>query len=148
MPDTCCGSEWRAGYAAGEVVQRIRPKYNADYLHNPHKGTATFQRFEGDPIAPDLNWHDWAGPLEFSEAKFPAQGPLLNDRYPRTTVSYCRWPWSVLEPEQGKIRFDLVDKALDAAARPATAAPSAARPSRLVPCDAEASPPRSPAPGN
>jgi hypothetical protein len=92
-------------------VQRIRPEYTDAVLNNPHKGTSTFQRFEGDPLYPTTSWDDSKGPTEFSELK----PPLVNKNYPPTRISYCRWLWSVLEPEEGKIRFDIIDNALAAA---------------------------------
>jgi hypothetical protein len=92
-------------------VQRLRPEYTDEALRNPHKGTQTFQRFEGDALYPTSAWDDSKGPLEFPAPEFP----LVNKNYPPTTMAYCRWLWSVLEPEEGKIRFDIIDNALTAA---------------------------------
>lgn len=94
------------------MIQRWRPAYTTAYLNNPHKGTATFQRFEGDALYPDLGWNDSEGPIWF---KPPPRNPR-NRRYPPTRISYCRWLWRVLEPERGRIRWDILDGALDAAA--------------------------------
>lgn len=107
---------WRAPFGRDEVIQRIRPTESHEYIRNPHKGTATFQRFNGDPLYPGLTWSDSVGPTEFK----PFRGDpsrLHNPRYPDSTVSYCRWVWSVIEPEKGKFRWDIVDGALVAAAR-------------------------------
>ena len=105
---------WRSKFAPGEVIQRIRPEGTDEYLNNPHKGTATFQRFNGDPLYPALAWNDREGPTKFPP---PKNADLSNDRYPPTTISYCRWLWSALEPEKGRIRWNLVDGALKTAAR-------------------------------
>lgn len=92
-------------------VQRIRPEYTDAFLNNPHKGTETFQRFEGDPLYPDTRWDDSKGPITFK----PAAMPLKNENYPSTRIAYCRWLWMVLEPEPGTIRYDIIDNALKAA---------------------------------
>lgn len=105
---------WRWAFGPNEVIQRVRPDHTDDYLNNPHKGTATFQRFNGDPLYPDTRWNDSEGPTTFSKS---AKRDLSNDHYPPTRVSYCRWLWSVLEPEPGKIRWDILEGALANAAR-------------------------------
>jgi len=104
---------WRYVFGPGEVIQRIRPDHTDGELLNPHRGTATFQRFNGDPLYPDLAWNDREGPTEFPP---PKNEDLHNDRYPPTRVSYCRWLWSVLEPEKGRLRWDILDRALETAA--------------------------------
>ncbi len=105
-------TRWRDAWGKAEVVQRIRPEYNDAYINNPHKGTTTFQRFNGDPLYPGMRWDDSKGPMEFLA---PANADLSNDHYPPTRVSYCRWPWKAIEPEKGKIRFDILDAALKTA---------------------------------
>lgn len=102
---------WRKGFSAEQQFQRARPEYSNEFLNNPHKGTTTFQRFNGDPLYKE-GWNDAEGPLVFPK---PPRS-LHNKNYPDTSMSYCRWLWSVLEPEKGKIRFDIIDGALRAAA--------------------------------
>ena len=102
---------WRDAFHKDEVLQRVRPKKSDAYLPNPHRGTTTFQRFNGDALYPGLEWDDSKGPLEFK----PFDGTLKNPRYPDTTLSYCRWLWSVLEPEKGKFRWEIIDGTLEAA---------------------------------
>ena len=104
--------QWQKAYSESESVQRWRPTYSDAYLNNPHKGTATFQRFEGDLTNMDLCWNDSEGPIWFK----PPRKHLKNKKYPPTRISYCRWLWSVLEPEKGKIRYDIIEAALEAAA--------------------------------
>ena len=104
-------SYWRAVFAPGEVIQRVRPKESHACLPNPHKGTTTFQRFNGDPLFPGTTWDDHKGPGTFK----PFDGNLKNPMYPDTTLSYCRWLWSVIEPEKGRFRWDIIDGALEAA---------------------------------
>ena len=102
---------WRAAFGPDEVVQRVRPKEFKGYVRNPHRGTTTFQRFNGDALYPGLIWDDRVGPETFKAF----DGNLSNPQYPETTISYCRWLWSVLEPDKGKFRWDIVDGALKAA---------------------------------
>ena len=62
---TTTTSDWRAAFAPGEVIQRVRPKEYTGELSNPHKGTTTFQRFNGDALYPGLEWNDSEGPIAF-----------------------------------------------------------------------------------
>jgi hypothetical protein len=105
---------WRDAFSAEEKQQRVRPEATDEYLNNPHTGWATFQRFAGDPLQEDASWHDDLGPVKFPRQR-PARIPTAGDL--PTSVSYCRWPWAVLEPEKGRIRFDILDAALSAARR-------------------------------
>ena len=56
---------WRDAFGKDEVVQRVRPKESFDYIPNPHRGTTTFQRFQGDALCPTIQWGDRDGPREF-----------------------------------------------------------------------------------
>jgi hypothetical protein len=111
---------WRDAYGPDEQVQRIRPLEHHDYIHNPHRGTTTFQRFQGDPTYPTQGWSDTHGPTVF-----PRAGGVVrdNEKYiPRTTLTYCRWPWKWLEPRKGQYDWSIIDGALrTAAARGQTA---------------------------
>jgi len=109
---------WRDAWGPDQTIQRVRPAESRECLRNPHKGTETFQRFNGDPLYPlSCTWKkfgylaDDRAPVEFK----PPTGRLRVGHYPDTTVSYCRWPWWVIEPEEGKRRWDILDGALDAA---------------------------------
>ncbi len=103
---------WRDAYGPDEVIQRIRPVESNAWLPNPHRGTTTYQRFQGDPLYAAWSWYDTYGPVEFPAVKTIAD----NSKYiPRTTLSYCRWPWAWFEPDKGKYRWDIVDGALRAA---------------------------------
>ena len=104
-------SNWRLGYAATEKIQRVRPESTDEELNNPHRGWVTFQRFLGDPLQFDNSWHDDLGPVTFPKGVKTKhyKGDLPS------TVTYCRWPWGVLEPEKGKFRFDIIEKTLQTA---------------------------------
>ena len=93
-----------------EVIRRVRPTPTDEYLGNPHKGCCTFQHFNGDELFPGLGWSE-EGPTEFP----PRKAPGVIDGYLPTTVSYCRWFWPLLEPEEGQIDFSVIDKALKTA---------------------------------
>jgi hypothetical protein len=100
---------WRERFGPEEWVQRVRPVESNEYLPNPHRGTTTFQRFQGDPLYGMHFWSDTHGPTEFA----PDAPVVDNEQFiPRTTLTYVRWPWSWLEPEKGKFRWDLVDQSL------------------------------------
>ena len=101
---------WRKNYADSELVQRIRPIESKDYLPNPHRGTTTFQRFQGDPLYIDTMWDDSHGPMTFKPA--PKVIPPNNNYIPYTTLSYCRWTWHDLEPQDQQYRWTIIDQAL------------------------------------
>jgi len=105
-------TSWRAGFAATEKMQRVRPESTEEELSNPHRGWATFQRFLGDPLQFDNSWHDDWGPVVFPNG-VPKRKHYKGDL--PSTVAYCRWPWGVLEPEKGKIRYDIIEKTLQTA---------------------------------
>ncbi len=109
------GENWRKPFGRIEVIQRVRPTPSNAYLGNPHKGTTTFQRFNGDPLYRGNRWSDRRGPMTF-EPFGGKPGDLENSRYPQTTIAYCRWVWKDIEPEKGKFRWDVIDGALKAAA--------------------------------
>jgi hypothetical protein len=103
---------WRCRFGPDEVVQRVRPAESNEYIPNPHRGTTTFQRFQGDPTYPSWITSDTHGPVEF-DVNAPVRD---NEKYiPRTTLSYCRWPWRWLEPKKGKFNWKLLDLALQTA---------------------------------
>lgn len=104
-------SDWRKKFGPGEVIQRVRPRESHADLGNPHKGTTTFQRFNGDPLYAGNRWDDRTAPAEFP----PFDGNIQNDRYPQTTIAYLRWRWDVLEPRKGEHRWEIVERALEAA---------------------------------
>ena len=105
---------WRDRYGPNEVIQRVRPEETDEYLHNPHRGTTTFQRFQGDAPYPLYFTSDTHGPLKFD----PSAPVGDNLKYPpRTTLTYCRWPWAWLEPAKGKFNWSIIDQALAVARR-------------------------------
>ena len=103
---------WRDRFGSEEVVQRVRPKESFEYIHNPHRGTTTFQRFQGEDTYPAFITSDTHGPLTFPKA---GQVPDNLKYIPRTTLTYCRWPWSWLEPVKGKFNWALIDQTLKTA---------------------------------
>ena len=106
---------WRDRFGPEEVIQRVRPRESGAYVPNPHRGTTTFQRFQGDDTFAAWITSDTHGPLFEGPGFAATNGPLDKDNVkyiPRTTLSYCRWPWRWLEPQKGKYRWDIVDQAL------------------------------------
>ena len=76
-------------------------------LLNPHKGCATFQRFNGDPLYDGTRWSE-SGPTEFSPRAFDGITP----QYLPCTVAYCRWFWELFEPEEGRYDWTVIEKVL------------------------------------
>jgi uncharacterized protein DUF4832 len=97
----------REGIAQSDIVV-VRPKEIHDVLVNPGMGITTFQRFNGQAMNPPLKWSE-VGPV----AKLP-QAPKKPD-FPETSISYCRWYWDAIEPEQSKFRWEILDLALEEA---------------------------------
>ena len=93
---------------AGSVI--VRPVEIHDILTNPGMGIQTFQRYNGDPLNPGVEWSE-EGPTSLLKA------PLHPPDFPMSTVAYCRWHWATLEPEQGHVRWEIIDLALAQARR-------------------------------
>jgi len=83
----------------------IRPKEIDAVLVNPGMGIETFQRFNGDAINPGLGWSE-EGPI----GKLAPASGLVD--FPASSISYCRWFWETLEPQQGHVRWEILDEAL------------------------------------
>lgn len=97
---------WRRQFSADQTIQRVRPTESFDYILNPHKGTTTYQRFNGEAPEPlDGHWND-AGPLP----RPPYSGTNRNVNYTDTTVVYLRWLWKTFEPARGKRNWALLDE--------------------------------------
>jgi hypothetical protein len=88
----------------------IRPREIDGVLYNPGMGFMTFQRFNGDALNEGAGWTE-GFPIDYQEFN----GDLTNRDYPSTTIAYWRVYWKFMEPEQGKYRWDLLDRALDSA---------------------------------
>jgi hypothetical protein len=88
----------------------VRPVEIHDVLVNPGMGIQTFQRYNGDALNTGVKWSE-AGPTE------PLVAPAEKPDFPPSTVAYCRWHWSTIEPEQGKVHWEIIDLALREAHR-------------------------------
>lgn len=88
----------------------IRPREIDDVLQNPGMGFMTFQRFNGDDLNEGPGWTE-GFPIDYQEFN----GDLTNTDYPSTTIAYWRVYWKFMEPEQGRYRWDMLDRALDSA---------------------------------
>jgi len=88
----------------------IKPKEINDVLLNPGMGFMTFQRFNGDELNEGAGWTE-GFPIDYQNF----DGNLTNKDHPATTIAYWRIYWKFLEPEMGKYRWDMLDKALEVA---------------------------------
>ena len=91
-------------YAQSETTI-VRPREIDAVLVNPDMGIETFQRFNGDAINPGLGWSEEGPVVKLA----PAAGAV---DFPASSIAYCRWFWETIEPEQGKIRWEILDEAL------------------------------------
>ena len=91
--------------APAQRTNVIRPVEITGVLVNPGMGIQTFQRFNGEALYPTLRWSE-AGPTQKGAAS-----PAKPD-FPATSLAYCRWFWSELEPQPGKYRWEILDNAL------------------------------------
>ena len=94
--------------AAQTEMTIVRPKPIDDVLVNPGMGIETFQRFNGQALNAALGWSEEGPTAKLSEATSPPD-------FPASSISYCRWFWQELEPEQGKVRWEIIDQALSEA---------------------------------
>ncbi|HLK20780.1 MAG TPA: DUF4832 domain-containing protein [Bryobacteraceae bacterium] len=88
----------------------VHPRLIDNILVNPGMGIQTFQRYNGDALNEGVKWSE-EGPIETPVAP---QNPV---DFPKSTISYCRWFWETIEPEQGKVRWEILDRALSDAAK-------------------------------
>jgi hypothetical protein len=88
----------------------VRPKETDDILTNPGIGFMTFQRFNGDDLNAGKSWTE-GKPIVYQNF----DGNLENKDHPMTTIAYFRIYWRFIEPQKGKYRWDLIDKALETA---------------------------------
>ncbi len=96
--------------SADRVLVRFHD--NGELLTNPGKGFMTFQRFEGDPAnALEGCCGDFREEYPY-EVLTDEYGNLMNENYPNTSMAYLRFYWRFLEPEQGRYRWDILDRAL------------------------------------
>jgi hypothetical protein len=86
----------------------VRPEKSDEVLVNPGMGITTFQRFNGQPLNQGLRWSE-EGPTA-KHAAVPA-GPA----FPDTSIAYCRWFWNEVQPAADRIRWEIIDTALEEA---------------------------------
>jgi hypothetical protein len=89
-------------------TQIVRPIEISDVLVNPGMGITTFQRFNRQALNEGLKWSERGPTVIVPEAS-------VEPDFPETSIAYCRWYWSVLEPEKGKYNWTIIDQALDQA---------------------------------
>ncbi|HAM08828.1 MAG: hypothetical protein A2X05_15260 [Bacteroidetes bacterium GWE2_41_25] len=85
----------------------IKPGEIDEVLTNPGMGFMTFQRFNGDDLNEGAGWTE-GFPIDYQSF----DGDLTNKNHPATTIAYWRIYWKFIEPEMGKFRWDMLDKAL------------------------------------
>lgn len=88
----------------------VKPNVIDDVLTNPGIGFMTFQRFNGDDLNAGSGWTE-GFPIDYQDF----DGDLTNKNHPSTTIAYWRIYWKYMEPEMGKYRWDMMDKALEVA---------------------------------
>ena len=87
----------------------IHPARLRDVLVNPGMGIQTFQRYNDDALNSGVQWSE-EGPVA------PLAAAAAPD-FPRSTIAYCRWFWETIEPAKGDVRWAILDRALEEAAR-------------------------------
>jgi len=87
----------------------IHPVEIREVLMNPGMGIDTFQRFNGDPLNSPLDWKDRNGPLKPNP---PETGARRG-----SSIAYCRWYWSTIEPRRGSFEWRIIDQAIAEAQR-------------------------------
>jgi hypothetical protein len=88
----------------------VRPEASDEVLVNPGMGITTFQRFNGQPLNQGLRWSE-EGPTA-KQTDVPAKSD-----FPDTSIAYCRWFWNELQPASDRIRWEIIDAALEEARR-------------------------------
>lgn len=83
-----------------------RPVESEKVLINPGIGFTTFQMFNGD----NLPYYDVINEADIRQ--YDKHETLENNAHPPTSLAYFRIHWHVIEPEQGKYRWDFIDELL------------------------------------
>lgn len=86
----------------------VYPREIHDVLVNPGMGIETYDRFNGDPLYTG-DEGDFDGPTAVLK---PAS---TRPDFPDSSIAYCRWVWKTIEPEKGKIRWGIIDRAFEEA---------------------------------
>lgn len=93
-----------AARAAEPGAVEVRPRRIDEVLTNPNMGFADFH----------MGWH-CESPTMTAEQCAAMRGHQWPKNYPATAVTYFRWHWDQLEPQQGKIDFHYIDQRIRAA---------------------------------
>jgi uncharacterized protein DUF4832 len=94
-----------SGAAADRAAVVVRPREIQDVLVNPGMGIQTFQRFAGQALNPGTRWSEEGPTSTLTAATDPPD-------FPQSSIAYCRWFWSALEPAQDQVRWETLDSAL------------------------------------
>ena len=84
----------------------VRPVEIQDVLKNPGMGITTFQRFAGQPLNDGLKWSEEGPTGKLKDAAVD---------FPPSSIAYCRWFWTAIEPVKGQIQWKILDGALEQA---------------------------------
>ena len=88
----------------------VRPEETDEVLLNPGMGVQTFQRFNGQPLNEGLRWSEEGPTAKAADAPGKAD-------FPGSTIAYLRWFWKDLQPAADKVRWEIIDLALEEARR-------------------------------
>src|SRR2546422_8464994 len=88
----------------------VRPEPSDEVLVNPGMGITTFQRFNRQPLNQGLRWSEEGPTSKQSDAS-------ARSVFPDTSIAYCRWSWNELQPASDRIRWEIIDTALEEARR-------------------------------
>jgi hypothetical protein len=88
----------------------VRPQESKEVLVNPGMGITTFQRFNGQPLNQGGHWSEEGPTSGLAE-------PTGGANFPDTSIAYCRWFWKDLQPSPDKVRWEIIDSALEEANR-------------------------------
>src|SRR5260370_36868829 len=86
----------------------VRPEPSNTVLVNPGMGITAFQRFNGQPLNQGLRWSEEGPTTKQAE-------PAARSVFPDTSIAYCRWFWNELQPASTRIRWEIIDTALEEA---------------------------------
>src|SRR5919198_795430 len=94
-------------YAQRDTVI-VRPIAINEVLKNQNRGTPPSNRLKEQATTPPLEWSEVGPVTKLSQA-------ATKPDFPDATIAYLRWYWNALEPEHGKIRWEIIDLALQQA---------------------------------
>jgi len=86
----------------------IRPEASDEVLRQSWHGHHDLSTFNGQPLNQGLRWSEEGPTAKHAE-------PAARSTFPDTSIAYCRWFWNEIQPVATRVRWEIIDTALEEA---------------------------------